>query len=287
MAIDPPAPAGPPAPSGDGGSRPPGQEGSGVIHLSLEASMSRRSTLPFLLGAGLLIAACDDAPTEVLTEVEPEIVAVTPALGITGNGAPSGAHFNLNIIGVPQDKSADMSQGGGHVIFVPLDGRTRILLSPGDDFLVTDKNGTDGRAEFQLPEQVATTYEVFARALGKPGGTSSMDLCYTDDPGADGVLGTDDDVIVCGGTPVDFEAKNGKGTKKFTNVSKTLFFLSLDVDPESELGVCLGLDTDTEVDEPVVTEEIGLFDGCLEGYLWDYDNNGLKLLQFRFYPKTS
>ena len=41
--------------------------------------MSRRSTLSFLLGAGLLIAACDDAPTEVLTEVEPEIVAVTPA----------------------------------------------------------------------------------------------------------------------------------------------------------------------------------------------------------------
>jgi hypothetical protein len=26
-----------------------------------------------------------------------------------------------------------------------------------------------------------------------------------------------------------------------------------------------------------------LFDDALEGYYWDYDNNGLKLLQLRFY----
>ena len=26
----------------------------------------------------------------------------------TGNGAPSGTHYNLNIIGVPKDKTADL-----------------------------------------------------------------------------------------------------------------------------------------------------------------------------------
>ena len=55
------------------------------------------------------------------------------------------------------------------------------------------------------------------------------------------------------------------------------------MDPESELGTCLGLDTDPEVDEPEVETQIGLFDSCLEGYLWNYDNYGLKLLQMRFY----
>jgi hypothetical protein len=29
---------------------------------------------------------------------------------------------------------------------------------------------------------------------------------------------------------------------------------------------------------------VSLFDACLQGYFWQYDNNGLKLLQVRFYP---
>ena len=40
----------------------------------------------------------------------------------TGNGAPSGTHYNLNIIGVPKDKTADMNNNDGHRIFVQLVG---------------------------------------------------------------------------------------------------------------------------------------------------------------------
>ena len=32
---------------------------------------------------------------------------------------------------------------------------------------------------------------------------------------------------------------------------------------------------------------VNLFDGCLEGSFWQYDNNGLRLLQVRFYPNPS
>jgi hypothetical protein len=245
----------------------------------LEAIMNRRSqNLLRLLVLAVLPAACSESPTE------PEITAVTPALSVTvtGNGAPSGAHYNLNIIGVPHEKSADMSEGGGHVIFVGLGSTnskktTRIVLSPGDDFLVLDKNGTDGRASFQLPSDVSSTYSVFARALGKPGGEASLMLCAME-PGLDGVLGTDDDVEICGGTEVFMR------NKKFTDVSATLLFLSATVDPESTLGICLGLDDPLVEDEPDVQTDIGLFDPCLEGYLWEYTNSGLKLLQFRFYP---
>lgn len=240
------------------------------------------------LAALVAATACGELTTE------PEVFLVTPALSVeqTGNGAPSGPHYNLNLIGVPQDKSADMSQDGGHVIFVPLGGeptgnsngngkgnssnKTRIYLFPGDDFLVLDKNGTDGRAEFQLPGDVSTTYQVYARGLGKPGGSSSLMLCATD-PGVDGVFDTADDVEICGGTEIFMKKK------KFTDVSSTLLWLSASVDPESTLGACLELADDPTVDDPNVDVEIELFNECLQGFLWDYTNNGLKLLQFRFY----
>ena len=49
----------------------------------------------------------------------------------TGNGAPSGAHYNLNIIGVSKDKSADMDGNNGHRIFVPLSKKAKIEPLPG------------------------------------------------------------------------------------------------------------------------------------------------------------
>src|SRR5262245_23826633 len=70
------------------------------------------------------------------------------AVDVTGNGAPSGQHYNLNIIGTTAKK---MEVDNGNVIFVPLAGKTKISLLEGDDFQVLDKNGTDGEAVFQLP----------------------------------------------------------------------------------------------------------------------------------------
>ena len=72
------------------------------------------------------------------------------SVAATGNGAPSGPHYNLNIIGVSQDKSPDFSGGNGGRIFVDLVGSTRINLTMGD-YQVLDANGTDGTAAFQLP----------------------------------------------------------------------------------------------------------------------------------------
>ncbi|HJW65673.1 MAG TPA: hypothetical protein VJ507_02705, partial [Candidatus Bathyarchaeia archaeon] len=50
-----------------------------------------------------------------------------------GNGAPSGAHFNLNIIGVPKEKNGGTWDNDGHRIFVKLWGAdTKIWLVKGD-----------------------------------------------------------------------------------------------------------------------------------------------------------
>ncbi|KKR80710.1 MAG: hypothetical protein UU26_C0011G0001, partial [Candidatus Daviesbacteria bacterium GW2011_GWC1_40_9] len=61
----------------------------------------------------------------------------------TGSGAPSGTHYNLNIIGAPKGKTASLTESSGHRIFVPLTGSCKIKLSMGD-FAVLDGNCTDG-----------------------------------------------------------------------------------------------------------------------------------------------
>src|SRR5207244_10858461 len=104
-----------------------------------------------------------------------------------GNGVPSGPHYDLNIIGMSHVKTDSMMGSNGHVIFVPLTGNCRINLSQGP-FQVLDANGTDGRAEFQLPSADSTnsgttTYSVYVRALGRPGGNSTIHLCGTDSIG--------------------------------------------------------------------------------------------------------
>ncbi|MHC4301114.1 MAG: hypothetical protein ACYS7Y_27895 [Planctomycetota bacterium] len=100
--------------------------------------------------------------------------------GITGNGAPNGAHYNLNIIGMPKGKTAEMKNSNGHVIFVNIDGHSKIFLQEGDDYDVLDKNGTDkDGALFQLPNpdpdyDGLTEYSIWARALGKAKGSASI-----------------------------------------------------------------------------------------------------------------
>jgi hypothetical protein len=186
----------------------------------------------------------------------------------TGNGAPSGAHFNLNIIGVSHDKSPNMAKGGGDVIFVGLGTSgdavtTKILLSQSADstFAVLDKNGTDGEASFALP--VPGTYTVWARALGTPGGQAKMATCATFiDPttGTSSILcSTDNEVFV-----------RGKGKSSFRDVTSALTTISLV--PGSAAELACG------------TPTVSLFAACLQDFLWQYDNNGLKLLQVRFYP---
>lgn len=182
-----------------------------------------------------------------------------PVFAKGGNGAPSGAHYNLNIIGVPKDKTASMTGNSGHRIFVSLKGKTAIKLYEGSTFEVLDANGTDSNgASFTLPNpdpdnDGTTVYSVWARALGKPGGSSITTTCAYD---ADGTQWCSEESMVMVST---------KGKKSFENVSKELLYIYVDLDGDG------------------TTERYPLFAEELQGYFWDYDNNGLKLLQLRFY----
>src|SRR5438093_1617031 len=89
------------------------------------------------------------------------VVFVPAFAGEKGNGATSGPHYNLNLIGVQKGKTAAMTGNNGSRIFVPLWGNAKIMLCNssdsegpcyGMDFSVLDANGTDGVASFALPE---------------------------------------------------------------------------------------------------------------------------------------
>ena len=199
--------------------------------------------------------------------------ATAVAAAQTGNGAPSGSHFNLNIIGVSHDKNPNMNgNGSGSVIFVDLGTRsgdavtTKILLSQAADgvFEVLDKNGTDGEASFALP--VPGTYTVWARALGTPGGQSKIATCATFIDPITGVAtllcSTENEVFV-----------RGTGKSKFRDVTSALTTITLVAGSPAQLACG--------------TPSVSLFATCLQDFLWQYDNNGLRLLQIRFYPNPS
>lgn len=211
-------------------------------------------------------------------------------MAMAGNGAPSGPHYNLNIIGVEKEKNPDMTGSHRHTIFVALGKKgavkTNIYLTEGD-FRVCDGNGFDpaydcegnviGRkdgAVFQLPangcEEVdcseceARTYLVYARALGTPGGSGTITTCVEtyDEEG--------NPVTVCSMDTVELESDTRPS--KFVDRTKELTTILLPVDIYKG-GVVVG--------QKLV--RYGLFEDEFGQYLWEYDNEGLRLVQLRFY----
>jgi hypothetical protein len=189
---------------------------------------------------------------------------------LTGNGAPSGPHYNLNIIGMAREKNADMTGDNGHRIFVQLGTRrpaapvrTRISLREGDAYQVVDADGTDGGAIFELP---SGSYYVWARALGRPHGATRMTTC-AEDIADDLDDGLESGEICSTGAILDVERH--KGRSRFQNVTEEL--TTIELPPGSDAAVACD------------ATNVSLFAGCLEGYFWAYDNNGLRLLQVRFY----
>ena len=197
-----------------------------------------------------------------------------------GNGAPSGSHYNLNILGKTTCSGDDLTGSNRHSIQVLLRGgqkaedidgtlalsidRTnKIFLAQSFDgsFAVLDGNACDDGAIFQLPAPGG--YSIYARALGTPGGGATMTTCATG-AGDDGVLGTNDDEIVCSTDNVVFLRTRGK--QSFTNVTSELTTLTVDLDGDGNY------------------ETVEIFDTDLYDYFWNYENRGLRLAQLRFYP---
>lgn len=230
------------------------------------------------------------------------IISMVLSLGVAfagpkGNGAPSGPHFNLNLIGVKDGKVKDIDDcGNGHRIFVKLGNTgkktTKINLvsceeffevEPDNcpvDFAVLDCDGTDdGEATFMLPnpdpgKANTTKYSVWVRALGSPKGdpTATIQTCaypclLWNTAGTECLEYATGDDYVCSTEVV--ELTRSKGQMKFEDVSREL------------LTMCVWVWNETAGDWEM--ERVYLFDEAYENYFWKYDNNGVKLVQMRFY----
>lgn len=197
-----------------------------------------------------------------------------------------GEHYNLNIIG----KKVDWNGGGNydnpdrHTIFVPENTTgfsipiydegvltevpgVQIWMNQGEEFAVLDGNAfDDGAASFQL---APGKYNVFITAKGKPGG-------YTDVTGW----------VKCNDTYY-FDIGKVTVTKKPAWDNATdLFYVSAAEEP----------DTIDLINTQFGGNDVWVFDylnalkaydpGYYEDplYFWQYDNNGNKLVQVRFYP---
>ena len=201
------------------------------------------------------------------------ILALSLAVGTaaalaTGNGAQSGPHFNLNIIG--KDTCPTDAKTGGNVIFVLLNGGqsagslngqsatgiskvNKIYLTESPDnttFAVLDGNAcdTDG-ALFELPNPTAG-YTIWARALATPGGNAIMTTCATDPTTGEIVCSTENVLL-----------PRYKGQSLFANVTTQLTTITL-----------------------ATGQVVSLFSPTLQNYFWNYDNMGDRLVQLRFYP---
>ena len=212
-------------------------------------------------------------------------LASSPGLAQNGNGITTvGPHYNLNIIGVTNGKNAPLTGSDRHTIFVPLNTAANDPV-PGADiwltqgpFTVCDGNAFDAAfdcngtqiakqgAVFQLPCNTNITtaagttlvpcttgatasYNVWARVVGTPGGSSTLTTCATEP-----ITG----VLVCSTKKAVFVRMK---PNKFTNVTDALTSL---------------VDANT-------LQTVALFQGGFLNFFWDYDNNGNKLLQLRFY----
>jgi hypothetical protein len=224
--------------------------------------------------------------------------AEQPDEGTTGNGSPQVKKlFSLNIIGVSKDKTVDMDNNG-HRIFVPLYGKAKINLVEGE-FEVIDANGTDrDGATLQLPKpgldpylvdgdmtdvDTMSDYSVFVRPLGKPGGWATITTCADlFDSTFKGLLPgkfvkTLNEACEFGGIAsveqvgMDITLREtGKST--FKNVTAELLTMVFKVEVEME---------DESIE--VVYVRVPIFDDIMKNEYWEYDNNGLKILQMRFY----
>jgi hypothetical protein len=204
-------------------------------------------------------------------------------------------------------RSKDPAGDGGQVV---IEGQ--IWLTPGDTFRVCDGNGFDlaygcpdnafdddwntnaecwvggewidceiaskkNGAVFELPcnnnitdDQVGfiacdvalpeSNYEVWARALGKPNGSATITTCATVQ-----------DELQC--STENVVKTRTKGKSVFTDVTDELTSAVVDYCIEYDGDDCITWET----------TRIALFAGDTEDWFWNYANDGLRLLQLRFY----
>ena len=139
-----------------------------------------------------------------------------------------------------------------------LDKTNAIYLTPGAGFQVLDGNACDRNGGMlQLPPDVASTFQVWVRLVGKPGSAIDVSTCAT-------IAGPT--TIVCSTDALARTRLTGKGQPSFTNATGALTTV---VNSSLTTTLC-GAST------------VSLFNTCLANYFWDWDTSGRPHAQLWF-----
>jgi hypothetical protein len=197
----------------------------------------------------------------------------------------NGKHFNVNIIGVPNGKTADMDNTNGDTIFVPLDKSGLVAktckiymaanVDDPDRFQIVDRNACDADgAKILVPFEYYGTlsYNVYAISLGKP-----SEFGVSIEATATFQTNTTADLLM---DSVQIEARQA-GKPKVTEISD-IFRATGWID---EAGGTAGV-YDPGID--IAFNNVWVFNiPTLLEYYWDYTTTDLRHMQLRFYETTS
>lgn len=200
------------------------------------------------------------------------LTLAVPTFAQVGQGL-SGPHYNLNIIGVANPKTADMTDTSRHTLFVPLSGSVKISYVAGTEFQVLDGNCTDADGcTIEVPSDPLgdLCYDVYATGLGKPNaGQVIVNASCT----IDGLIGSCADALLLDTFTVD----RPKGKPRRQNISDV--FRATGCIDVNATGFCDSGD--------LQFSNVWIFNiPQLLDYFWDYNNTGLRLMQVRFYQTT-
>ncbi len=224
-------------------------------------------------------------------------LSLTLSAFATGNKAPSGPHFNLNIIGIPKGKTEPMINADRHTIFVALGSnnssvKSNIYLMPGNSFAVCDGNAFD-KAYDCNGDEVASQGALFQTpcntnlpdptVCGNPD-SPCLVACSETYPSASYTVwarqlgqpnhqavmttcatDTSTNEVVCSTESTLNVLYRSKGKQDFVNVTSLLTSL-------------------VWVDSTGKSTRQSLFTSPFADWFWEYDNFGCKLTQIRLYP---
>jgi hypothetical protein len=275
------------------------------------------------LASGLVLASCSEAPTTPALNPPPasalgngypegghdyslHIIGVPKDKSATMDGSNGRRIFvqleSDNTVTDPGGKNNDgLNKGGGddqnHIYLCnSSNGENDVNDARCDtwrathagDFGVIDANATDGDgAIFGLPDPCtgtsstdgcAPTYRIWARAL--TAGSATLTTCADEkDAGFDG-----EDNVWCGSNGITLSRQTAR---KAIEVTNSLLYMTITVDDATDPDLAACIDPDGDSTDGLPDQyDVYLFDNCFQNYFWNYDNNGLKNLELRFYSAS-
>jgi hypothetical protein len=230
-----------------------------------------------------------------------------------GNGAPSGPHFNVNIIGVKKGAAPSGSEtSSGHSIFIPLnttklprnwdgatcttpdgtqtdfvdedgptfstqepDGGTRIYFHPTTtgSFEITDRDAVDGEAHVTIP--VEDTEEKWVLV--------DLWVRVLGKPGGCAEISGYAYEDPADGDPNELWWYSGSILMNRTG-GKSSFVDATDI---FEVDYCNVDTVEGELQCTGPTQSLSVFNDIFDEYFWEVNNKDTRLIQLRFYPRQA